>query len=655
MHSDQFLLLLLEFHKESEMLASIAFRVLQRLLRQISWAIVLLNVGNYLLAEDALPKGSLIGRIVDPDGKPVGDARVWINTSRDKILAEARSDTEGHFRLNDIEPTYRPYYTILIEADGFARQYIPGQSISIFPGIDNDLGDIRLDRGRVYNGQVLDVDGKPRSDAQATCIMYIHELGNTVHTMGPDYHLTLDSEGRFRTPPMPVAEVIVSVDAPNRQLAWKECHVQPGGDETLDSIRLERDVPIQGTIQDNLGMPVANAEINASGHKTTTDSDGRFTLHGFEPNPHFQFQMDKKGYVFVNRGVNVRKDGIYWSDVYDDAATEHGPTKQLEIILRPQAWIEGKAIDANTGEPVKLDRVVLCFVERKANGEVVISGCSTSGFVQPEPGIFRMAYSTPDEYHLTFSAAGYNDAEAFTPKVTELRQIDGIEVKMVKKGENVKPTMAKQSISGTITRNGKPVPIGWVSLWRLRRDIDLVNAYILRGRTVVGDPVINASALIRDGKYVLDVPYQNDAWFVVIEEPGQSITQIGPLEVGLNQNKQLDIACTAGGSISGQVKNVPPAWEGCLWVVAFTKTAIRREVRVGNDGAFCIDQLPPGEYGLKVGHDSFKDCEVPRAKDFKDIPKEAWDTMSDPWKRAMVVKVESDHKIGGIELELPKE
>jgi hypothetical protein len=346
-----------------------------------------------VMAAEALPKGSLSGRIVNPEGMPVSGARVWINSSKNKPVAEARSDADGRFQLGDLAPVYWNCYPILIEADGFARQDIPGRLISIFPGIDHDLGEIRLDRGRVYSGQVLDFDGKPPSNAEATCRIYAFHLGHTVNTIGPDYHLDLDCEGRFRTPPMPVAKVIIGVDAPGRQHAWKECPVQPGGEETLDPIRLERDVPIEGTIRDEQGRGVANAEIHAGGHKTTTDSEGRFTLHGVGPKPSFQFQMKTKGYVFVNLGVTVRDDGIYWHKVGDDSANEHGPTQQLDIVLQPQAWIEGNVADAETGKPVKLDKIVLCFFQRKANGEVVLSGCRSTGFEQPQTGKFRIPYN----------------------------------------------------------------------------------------------------------------------------------------------------------------------------------------------------------------------------------------------------------------------
>ena len=49
---------------------------------------------------------------------------------------------------------------------------------------------------------------------------------------------------------------------------------------------------------------------------------------------------------------------------------------------------------------------------------------------------------------------------------------------------------------------------------------------------------------------------------------------------------------------------------------------------MADDGSFALEQLPPGRYGLKVGSDAILDSEVPRPKDWKDIPADAWKTKS---------------------------
>src|SRR6266581_4028263 len=65
-----------------------------------------------------LPKGTLSGTVVDPDGKPVSNARVWVNTWGDatssKVLAEAHTDAKGRFLLGPVEPVYRHRFSVWI-------------------------------------------------------------------------------------------------------------------------------------------------------------------------------------------------------------------------------------------------------------------------------------------------------------------------------------------------------------------------------------------------------------------------------------------------------------------------------------------------------------------------------------------------------------
>jgi hypothetical protein len=386
-------------------------------------------------------------------------------------------------------------------------------------------------------------------------------------------------------------------------------------------------------------------------HTDVTDLEGRFVLRGFGETDHCQMQIRKDGYVFINWAVDIKPEGMRWSEVGPEGSLPSELVKELTVVMKRQAWIEGRVVDDATGEPVKIDRVVLCFFERKPNGEIVLGGCRASKFEQPKTFTFRVAYSVPDEYHLTISAEGYQDGEAFTRNVSQLESIDGIEVRLKSKSVDVKPQIALRRISGTVTRNGVAVKNGWVALRGMRRQTDIVNAYILRGRTTTGDTWAADSAPIRDGQYSLEAPYQNPFWVVTVEEPGQPPTVVWPVPIGANEDKHLDIACLAGGSIRGRVTNVPPQWRGKLWVVAFSSNGIRQDVRVAEEGSFSVEQLPPGRYGLKVGSDALLDSEVPRPRDWKDIPADAWKTKSDPWPRAKIATVKEGETVEGVELE----
>ena len=317
-------------------------------------------------------------------------------------------------------------------------------------------------------------------------------------------------------------------------------------------------------------------------------------------------------------------------------------------------WESGRRRDDGRNR-FALDKVGVFRLQRMANGEVVLHGAPSDFFQQVEragTGQFEAYFTARGEYRLTFSAAGYQDAAVEPPRVDELKFIPGTVVLMHKNSHGPAPAIARRTIHGTVTRQGQPVPSGWVALWSLAKPSNVINASVMRGRTVVESPRVFATPL-RAGAYSVDVPFPSDTWYVVVEEPGHPLTQVGPIPIGWNASRTLDIACIEGSRIRGRVKAVPPGWEAHLWVIAFSKTAIHEEARVAPDGTFSLPPLPPGEYGLKVGHNAYQDAEVyPGSLD--DAPPDAYYEKADPWKRATVVKVTAGRETVGVELELPK-
>jgi hypothetical protein len=213
-----------------------------------------------------------------------------------------------------------------------------------------------------------------------------------------------------------------------------------------------------------------------------------------------------------------------------------------------------------------------------------------------------------------------------------------------------KAAVPHQSVAGTVTRDGKPVGVAWVSLWARRREHDSVNAWVQRGRVVTGGGYAMDAALVGpDGRYTLNVPYQGE-WFVRVDEPGGRFTVAGPLTIALNEQRRLDVAACAGGTVTGTVRDVPPNLAGYLRVVAFDNGIAKAEARVGKDGAFRFDNLPPGEYGLKAGFDGALDPDVPQGRE---IPKEAFEKQAEPWKRAVKVAVADGQAAAGVTLAPP--
>jgi hypothetical protein len=86
---------------------------------------------------------------------------------------------------------------------------------------------------------------------------------------------------------------------------------------------------------------------------------------------------------------------------------------------------------------------------------------------------------------------------------------------------------------------------------------------------------------------------------------------------------------------------------GQVWIIAFDATILRREALVSADGTFRLEDLPPGRYGLKVGHDAYSDPHVPRSKAGEKFGPTGWKP-AEPWQGAVVVTLEPGETAGGV-------
>ena len=207
----------------------------------------------------------------------------------------------------------------------------------------------------------------------------------------------------------------------------------------------------------------------------------------------------------------------------------------------------------------------------------------------------------------------------FLGKLAAKQNLSGVVVKLARAtGEKAKEETTR--VTGVVTRDGKAVGGGRVGGWQKRRkEMNRPNVAILRGRTLpMGGFEFVRTTVNPDGTFALEnlkAGPNFSPWFFVYEEPTGPPTIVGPVTItNKDRTRTVDIAVTPGGAIEGRVENVPTAMAGQVWVIAFDATILRREVLVSADGTFRLEDLPPGRYGLKAGHDAYTDPHVPRWK-----------------------------------------
>ncbi|HLJ97962.1 MAG TPA: carboxypeptidase-like regulatory domain-containing protein [Gemmataceae bacterium] len=274
-------------------------------------------------------------------------------------------------------------------------------------------------------------------------------------------------------------------------------------------------------------------------------------------------------------------------------------------------------------------------------------------------------------FHLSFSAKGYREAEYATPPITEHKDFGAIEIKLKPKPTSATATAATakaMGVRGRVTRDGQPVASGWIALGFIGAEqMNVPNAYVLRNRTTESPLSIVDEGPIRDGNYSLQAYRPGSRFALVVFESGHAPTIHGPLTIPEDEGLSVDVACVPGGSIGGRVQDVPAAFKGQLWAVAFSRTGHRAETRVQSDSRFLFRDLPPGEYGVKIGHEGIQDRDTEvrwpgegkgagyqPSKAEMDAYNKATETPADPWRRATRVAVKSE-QTASVVMELPDE
>jgi hypothetical protein len=241
----------------------------------------------------------------------------------------------------------------------------------------------------------------------------------------------------------------------------------------------------------------------------------------------------------------------------------------------------------------------------------------------------------------------------FLGRLAAKQNLSGVVVKLARvTGEKAKEETTL--VTGVVTRGGKPVGGGRVGGWQKRRkEMNRSNVAILRGRTLPMWGYEFARTTVNpDGTFALENlkagPWFGP-WFFVYEEPTGPPTIVGPVTITTkDRTMAVDIVVTRGGVIEGRVENVPAAMAGQVWVIAFDATILRREALVSADGTFRLEDLPPGRYGLKAGHDANTDPHVPLWKVGEKWNATEFEKPAEPWQGAVVVTVEPDKTARGV-------
>jgi uncharacterized GH25 family protein len=236
-------------------------------------------------------------RIVDPDGKPVPEAKVNVNTqppidtvnlragtllNKPRFGVNLRSDADGRVIVE--LPAHLTYLTFQIRKAGYGY-YSKWWNFQNKPETLAPTT-AKLERAWTIGGIVVDGAGKPVPNARVLLQVRIAGMGGTVFAD----RLWTNSKGiwKFESVPESMSSVTAEISEPKYMaasptLVRAEFEIKPGNEPTAKTT-LQVGVVVTGKITDEAGKPIAKALVRTRvGNDTRsafTGKDGVYRLEG---------------------------------------------------------------------------------------------------------------------------------------------------------------------------------------------------------------------------------------------------------------------------------------------------------------------------------------------------------------------------------------
>ncbi len=276
------------------------------------------------------------GRAVDPDGKPVAGAGIYLSeleaqsVEGDSFLSPSGrshrgvTDDEGGFVLDDVSPG-----PISLRGEAPGRQPAKLESLEVKAGQDLAGLEVVLPPAAAVEGKVLSPDGQPVPDAT---VSVAQPAQNDLPSFS-SLRAATDGDGWYRLDGISPGKQTLEARAEGYRRAVREIEAPPRT-TTLD-FELERGLEVSGRVVDDGGNPVPGAQILLSAGRFSVDApralseaDGSFRLSGLQDGTYM---------------LRAAKDGYAPTDLRGQTVTLAGaPVSGLEVRLSAGGTITGR-------------------------------------------------------------------------------------------------------------------------------------------------------------------------------------------------------------------------------------------------------------------------------------------------------------------------
>ncbi|MFO7973202.1 MAG: carboxypeptidase regulatory-like domain-containing protein [Candidatus Hydrogenedentota bacterium] len=517
---------------------------------------VMVRLGEVMTDIDfPMKKGlHLRGKVVDRQGNPVEFARVRSTPTNDSGEGEGTQTlADGAFEHRGFSPNTD--VMVVASKQGYQQAQVGPLKIG-----ETGLEGIKLvlEPGAAIEGEVVDTRGNPMPNIHVNAQGEGHGSGDSTDTYGrfsieglaPGvYQLSMYDYGRY--------------GATTRIENVQRVTVPATG--TLEGIRLvfrpQQGPMIAGRVIDRSRNPIAGVSVNAHGEDdhsshghTRTDEEGRFELTGLKPGPHRIHAYDQR-----------------YTRMQERLVAETGD-RNIEIVLAGKGTVEGRVVDARTGQPIKHFQV-----SHRQGLQQTLAGYTPYG--RP-----RSFYDEKGEFALT----DIDEGEA-----TIYVQADGYALAM----QQIHDVDEYTPVRGLVFRLEMGARIEGIVLDEAGQPVSGANISVRRG-TTDGQPTARAARSDGRGRFLIDgVSSEIDSLHAEYEG---LLPVTVDLPAGAGRNEEITIRMSRGGIIEGQITiNGDPAQEYPVRVHS-SSTGISRHVRTNNDGCYTISGLASGEYNINT-------------------------------------------------------
>ena len=569
------------------------------------------NAGGPADPRDA---GRLLGRVVDPDRKPIEKAFVSIcedvadNAAvpmQGPIVVAQETAADGAFDIRGLLPGKR--YILRADHQNFASTFLT--PVETTRG-ENRVLEVMLKVGVDLSGEVVDDAGRAVEGALVFC----RDQGR--HAADPDLEMerktNTDAEGKFTLTSLAIGYKHVMASKEGFATAVNVGTFVGMGAEAppLLKLVLKPGQAIAGICRDQDGQPVEGAVITLRGMLAPATFDPKTSMAQLN-NTYPSVKSDKLGLWRQNGVLPGRYDIFclragYSGGIGANKTNVESGNEQVELVMTRNPRVKGKVVDASSGDPiVEFDVVV------SASKELWGTTPRTTQHVNSLLGEFEYLLpdqnfaALPGERYLFAVARNYAPSRS-DPLILKVGQdLDGVIIKMA-----AGATGKGRVVDG----NGKGIGGASVEVSARNEAVQGPAAGFL-GRIMrsAQRPVSQTAITDAEGNFVVknlaeglySIRATHENYSLTEQDPSERVPASGEVSFG-------SITMMKGATLSGTVLDdkKAPYPGGSVQLISKGQLGGGYNVTADATGKYLIKNITPGVYIIRRGSDPNKPTDI---------------------------------------------